>query len=77
VSELQKLQKEINGIQARVPSRATELPKPAEVSKPKAELKPEPKPEPKPPVAEVKPASPQVPANRDRVLMYPRPNTAD
>ena len=77
VSELQKLQKEINGIQARVPSRATELPKPAEVSKPKAELKPESKPEPKPPVAEVKPASPQVPVNRDRVLMYPRPNTAD
>ena len=80
-SELQKLQKEVNGMQARVAARAAEPPKPAEAAKPKAEPKPdpkpEPKPEPKPPVAEVKPASPQVPVNRDRVLMYPRPNTAD
>ena len=71
VSELQKLQKEVNVMQARVAARVAEPPKP------KAESKPEPKPEPKAPVAEVKPASPQVPANRDRVLMSPRPNTAD
>jgi len=77
VSELQKLQKEVNVMQARVAARVAEPPKLAEAPKPKAESKPEPKPEPKAPVAEVKPASPQVPANRDRVLMYPRPNTAD
>ena len=77
VSELQKLQKEVNVMQARVAARVAEPPKLAEAPKPKAESKPEPKPEPKTPVAEVKPASPQVPANRDRVLMYPRPNTAD
>jgi hypothetical protein len=77
VNELQKLQKEVNGMQARAAARAVEPPKPAEASKPKAEVKLEPKPEPKPAVAEAKPASPQVPANRDRVLMYPRPNPTE
>lgn len=81
VSELQKLQKEVNVMQARVAARPVEPPKPIEAAKPKAEPKPEPKaepkPEPKPAVADVKPAAPQVPANRDRVLMYPRPSTTD
>ena len=73
MSELQKLQKEVNGMQSRVAARAAEAAKPAEPPKPKAEVKPEPKPAP----VEAKPAVPQVPVNRDRVLMYPRPNTAD
>ena len=75
MGELQKLQKEVNGMQARVAA------KPVEAPKPKAEPKPEPKPEPRvevkpePKPAEVKPAVPQVPANRDRMLVYPRPNS--
>lgn len=75
MGELQKLQKEVSGLQARTAI------KPAEAPKPKAEVKPEPKPEPKlevkpePKPAEVRPAVPQVPANRDRMLVYPRPNT--
>lgn len=75
MGELQKLQKEVSGLQARTAIKPTEAPKP------KAEVKPEPKPEPKlevkpePKPAEVRPAVPQVPANRDRMLVYPRPNT--
>lgn len=75
LGELQKLQKEVNGMQARVAARPVEAPKPK--AEPRPEPKPEPrvevKPEPKP--VEVKPAVPQVPANRDRMLVYPRPNT--
>jgi hypothetical protein len=68
LNELQKLQKEVNGMQSRVAARPAEPPKAVEPPKPKTEPRPVP--------VEAKPAAPQVP-NRDRVLMYPRPSTSD
>jgi hypothetical protein len=70
LNELQKLQKEVNGMQSRVAPKPADPPKAAEAPKPKAEP-------PRPVPVEVKPAAPQVQPNRDRVLMYPRPSTTD
>lgn len=77
MNELQKLQKEVSGMQARVAAKPPEPVKAVEPPKPRpVETKPVPV-EAKPAPVEAKPAAPQVQPNRDRVLMYPRPSTAD
>jgi DNA repair exonuclease SbcCD ATPase subunit len=84
ISEIQKLKKDLDTANANAKSAAVAAAQAQAQAKAKPELKPEPKPEPKPEIkpAEVKPpppppvpSIPPAPSPRDKMLVYPRPNT--